>query len=137
MYIDVDRELTFELKKVQSYILHGGTELFNLLKKIIEILLNSLIFFVKNFSEYSIRNIRENGLKQILYNRALRFFKLEEPVSESRGGNPIKKSKKIKFKHLLRVLIRFVLGPIYYIIVFALWIKRKNQQKIKSNHYET
>jgi hypothetical protein len=137
MYIQINQEDLYELKSLQNDIKQGVFKLLNILKNLAIFLFNSLVESMSNYSEYSLQNIREKGLKQILYNRALRFFKLEEVNRNDKINRSTNKSKSKKKRVVLRAFIRLLLFPFYYIIVFLLLIKTKNIKKNKLNRYKT
>lgn len=137
MYIQINQEDLFEVENLKNDIKQGKVLLLNSLKNILIILRNIIKLSITNFSEYSIPNIRKYGLKDILYQRALRFFKLERKESESKKNNSALKPKSMKKKISLRAILRLIFLPFYYIILFILWIKNKNAKKIKHKNFQT
>ena len=93
-------ELRKDLIKIKNNLIDLGIELLNYTLRVIRIFLLSL-------EEFKWQNIQKQGLGEILYQRALRFFKLEDPKEKirktrSRGGE----HKKMSFKNVLIKLKR-------------------------------
>lgn len=136
MITEIEQENIFEVQDVLKEIKHGLLELLNLSKKLLLFLLYSSKNILYNFSEYSYNNIKKQGLKQILYKRALRFFKLDntEQNKSMRNANTVKKKTA---KSFIKNLVKLVLAPFYFLLVFIMWLKDKNKEKIKKNFYST
>lgn len=136
MITEIEQENIFEVQDVLEEIKHGLLELLNLSKKLLLFLLYSLKNILYDFSEYSYNNIKKQGLKQILYKRALRFFKLDntEQNKSMRNANTVKKKTA---KSFIKNLVKLILAPFYFLLVFIMWLKDKNKEKIKKNFYST
>lgn len=136
MITEIEQENIFEVQDVLEEIKHGLLELLNLSKKLLLFLLYSSKNILYDFSEYSYNNIKKQGLKQILYKRALRFFKLDntEQNKSMRNANTVKKKTA---KSFIKNLVKLILAPFYFLLVFIMWLKDKNKEKIKKNFYST
>lgn len=113
----------------------------------IEILIQLKTFiyqFILSYEEYSLVNIREHGLGEILMRRSLRFFKLgndegEEEEEVSQSESKVKKTKKKKMSFFQKA-VRIVLYPIYIFILIIEklvkpYSKKPHKPKSKRNHY--
>ncbi|HLV42605.1 MAG TPA: hypothetical protein VKY37_10015 [Brumimicrobium sp.] len=94
--------------------------------------LKTVLFqFLISYKEYSLTNIREYGLGEILMNRAMRFFKLEN----DRGEKKIQIKKSIKSvrkggKYLMKKSVKVVLYPFYLVILLLIaLLKPRNGEK--------
>ena len=94
------------LTKEEEYVLHQiKQDLIKIKQQFITALITfsvwsgrALLNQLLSYSEFSYANIREKGLKNVLIERALRFFKIEDGV-EARGGilrKTLKRKKQIK-----------------------------------------
>lgn len=94
---------------------------------LISVLLNGLYNFILSYREYSLENIKRKGFKEVLYRRALRFFKLEQ--NESRKSKKKTVSRKKSKRRIIIKLFKFVLTPIYLLIIAFMLITKKNKYK--------
>ncbi len=93
--------------------------------------------FLLSYKEYSLSNVREYGLGEILLMRALRFFRLDirDPEKEKRLIRKIKKTKR-GIKRVFSNTLKAVLFPCYLILLLLDWIrKNKRRHKNKSNKH--
>lgn len=100
--------------------------------------LKTLTFqFLLSYKEYSIANIKEYGLGEILLMRALRFFKLDlrNPDEEKKLIRKLKKTKRGAIR-IVRKLGKAILLPFYLLILSLAWLRTKDKRpKEKINKY--
>ena len=144
--LELNPILTEEIKKDLKAIKQDAIEL----SLVVLIHLKGVVLkFLLSYSDYSISNIRKYGLMEILWARALKFFKLEvnqeedeDPEEEGpgEGGRGRKVLKKVKrfFKNKLKI----VLFPAYLLIVGIQLIYRRDDDEVqisekkgKGNYY--
>ena len=95
---------------------------------------NLLLEFIASYEDYSLANIRRYGLKEILYKRALKFFRMEEANPERKKSKRNKTTnKRISIKRVFKLL----LFPVYVLTILILWITSKNKEKNVKNEYKT
>lgn len=95
---------------------------------------NLLLQFLASYEDYSLSNIRRYGLKEILYKRALIFFRMEEP---NKAHKKSKHKKGTKKRITIKRVFKLILLPVYVLTILFLWItSRKNQKNVK-NKYKT
>lgn len=95
---------------------------------------NLLLEFIASYEDYSLANIRRYGLKEILYKRALKFFRMEETNPERKKSKRNKTTnKRISIKRVFKLL----LFPVYVLTILILWITPKNKEKNVKNEYKT
>lgn len=86
--------------------------------------------FLISYKEYSLTNIREYGLTEILMNRAMRFFKLDNSNKENKKKS--KKRTKRGGKYMVKKAAKVILFPFYLLIlVLEMALKSRNQKKDK------
>ncbi|HLW29238.1 MAG TPA: hypothetical protein VKX29_00120 [Brumimicrobium sp.] len=144
MYIAISEEnkdLLREFKKDVSDVKQEAKELsFSLF-----IQLKRLMFqFLISYKEYSLTNIREYGLGEILMSRAMRFFKLDDDSREKKTAlkkekqiHKSSRSKQISKKggvYIVRRAVKYILYP-FYLIIICLQLLFKSEPKEKSNSY--
>lgn len=99
MYITISEDNRLVLEELKEEVIQIKQEATELSISLL-IQLKTLLFqFVLSYKEYSLTNIREYGLGEILMSRAMRFFKLDN------GGEEPKKPKE-KSKSKLRFRIK-------------------------------
>lgn|SRR5690554_709918 len=99
---------------------------------------NIIVQIILSYKEYSLVNIRERGLKEILWERAMRFFKLENDEPEKKKENSQLKSKQKKGgKYWIKKVGRVVMYPFYILILLLefILIKKEPEPKRKINKY--
>lgn len=133
MYITISEEnkvLMEELKEEVTIIKQEAKKLS--ISFIIQ--LKSIIFqFLISYKEYSLTNIREYGLGEILMDRAMRFFKLDNENREKKASK--KKTKGLTRKggkYLIKKTAKLVLYP-FYLLILMLEMVFKSNDKEKSN----
>jgi|SRR5690554_1068438 len=96
--------------------------------------LKSIIFqFLISYKEYSLTNIREYGLGEILMDRAMRFFKLDNENREKKASkNKTKKLTRKGGKYLMKKTAKLILYP-FYLLILMLEMVFKSNAKEKSN----
>ena len=95
-----------------------------------------LVFqFVLSYKEYSINNIREYGLGEILLMRALRFFRLDisDPDKDKHYIKSVRKTRR-GVKQIILKTFKTVLLPFYLILLLMEWLRaHEKRHKDKSN----
>jgi hypothetical protein len=142
MHITISKEnkvLLEELKEEVFTIKQEVKELsLSLLIQLKTIMLQVLI----SYREYSLTNIREYGIGEILMNRAMRFFKLDNDYREKKAEK--KKTKQATRKggrYLVKKSAKVILYPFYLIIVliqmiFNARLKKKSDKYVKNFYRE-
>lgn len=135
MYIVISNQQEF-LESVKEESLKIGNECLKLSLKLFIYLKENLIHFLRSYGEYSLLNIREVGLGEIFFQRALRFFTLEiesSPRKErKRTKRKYKRTPKAKVVHALKVIV----FPLYFLILLLQGIaKGKIKKKMVRNVY--
>lgn len=96
---------------------------------------STFLEFVGSYREYSIANIREKGLAEILWVRANRFFKLGNEEPENEGGEEEDLSFRQKVKRValivLKKSVRLILLPFYLLILLLEFLARDKSEKDK------
>ena len=95
-----------------------------------------VVTIITSYREYSLSNIKSKGIKEIIFQRALRFFKMQEQYkkSKSKSRNHNKNNKYKNGKLLLKRSIKFILLPIYLLVLVLIQLKKKNLRKnLKKN----
>lgn len=101
--------------------------------------LQAIVNYCSGLSDFALKNIRDKGFDTIIYQRALRFFKLKE-VNErnstrakviqilkmkNKSGGTSRKHGIPKFDSVMRA----VLLPFYLLICSILWVRSKKMKK--------
>lgn len=140
MHITISKEnkaVLEELKEEALIIKQEATELsISLLIQLKTILFQFLI----SYKEYSLTNIREYGLGEILMNRAMRFFKLDNESREKRTEvKSTKRTSKKGGRYLVKKGVKVVLYPFYVLIILIQMMLKsksvKNNGKYVKNVY--
>lgn len=101
-----------------------------------------------SYTEFSMTNIRARGLRNVLMDRAFRFFKIEisegEDVTKRRTTKEkvrhyfsktkdisFKKKQILQIKRAIKQVIKVILFPIYLFIILI--FKKKSKEKMKKN----
>lgn len=121
-------ELKEELKIVKQQVQELSLSLLIQLKTI-------LFQFVLSYKEYSLTNIREYGLGEILMNRALRFFRLDNDGEEKNVSSKKEKTAKRKgARYIIKKSLKTILFPIYLLItLLQLLIKSESGTREKKH----
>ena len=134
---DENKVLLEELKEEALIIKQEAKELsISLL-----IQLKTIVFqFLISYKEYSLTNIREYGLGEILMSRAMRFFKLDNDSREKKTeARKSKQATRKGGKYLIKKSVKVVLYPFYLLIlVLQMTFKSrsvKNNSKYVKNVY--
>ncbi|WP_107038215.1 hypothetical protein [Brumimicrobium mesophilum] len=105
MYIAVSEENRIVLEELKGELIQIKQEVIELSISLV-IQLKTLLFqFLLSYKEYSLTNIREYGLAEILMSRANRFFKLDQDDEKEKKA---KEKKKAKFRFKLKKEERIV-----------------------------
>jgi hypothetical protein len=136
MYLEVNKETTAELKGL-------GEDLIILLNRMLNffILLGlTLIKWAMNtlqsLTVFSFNSIKEKGLKEILYERAMHFFKLEEIHPKTHYKKKYSGKKKTSVYINRKPILRLILLPVYLVLVLLVR-KRNKYYKIKKNYFKS
>lgn len=122
-------ELKEELKIVKQQVQELSLSLLIQLKTI-------LFQFVLSYKEYSLTNIREYGLGEILMNRALRFFKLDNDGEEKNVSSKKEKTAKRKgVRYIIKKSLKTILFPIYLLIIL-LQLLMKSESGIREKKHK-
>lgn len=136
MITEIEQENIFEVQDVLKEIKRGLLDLLNLSKQLLLFILYSSKSILYNYSEYSYYNIKKQGLKEIVYKRALRFFKLDNSEQNEKKRNA-KTVKKKTAKSFIKKVIKLFFIPFYFLLVFTMLIKDKKNEKKSKNFYST
>ena len=134
---DENKVLLEELKEEALIIKQEAKELsISLL-----IQLKTIVFqFLISYKEYSLTNIREYGLGEILMSRAMRFFKLDNDSREKKTeARKSKQATRKGGKYLIKKSVKVVLYPFYLLILVLQMTSKsrtvKNNSKYVKNVY--
>lgn len=124
-----------ELKKELLIIKQDALELsLNLLIHVKNVLLQ----FFMSYKDYSLSNIKEYGLAEILWVRAMRFFRLDnndpdKKESKARDNNKQKRGG----KYWIRRTSRIIMYPFYLLILLLelIFKEKSKRRKEKRNIY--
>lgn len=94
MYITISEENRIVLEELREEAIQIKQEAKELSISLLIQLKTFMFQFILSYKEYSLTNIREYGLAEILMNRANRFFKLDQSNEE-----PRKPKEKSKFRY--------------------------------------
>lgn len=101
MYITISEENRIVIEALKEEVIQIKQEATELSISLLIQLKTVLFQFVLSYKEYSLTNIREYGLAEILMSRAMRFFKLDQ--GDEKPKIPKEKSKnKFRFRIKLR-----------------------------------
>jgi hypothetical protein len=97
------------------------------------------ISFLLSYQEYSLSNIREHGLGEVLIQRAMRFFGLEYESKGAKTRSNSKKKIKKGIRFLLKKSAQLVLFPFYLMILSLKELmrrihKKKNDKDVKNRY---
>lgn len=136
MQISITEEEQIILQQLKQDLIRVKQELIEWSIGLLILLKDSVIQFILSYDEFAISNIKSKGLINILTNRALRFFKLDQDEVKERRKSVVK-TKKRSFKYYILKFTKLVLFPAYLIICGILIIFRKKQEKNVINRYKT
>lgn len=120
----VAKEIKKELSIIKQDAIELSLTLFIQLKEII-------LQFIYSFKDYSISNIKKRGLKEILWERAIRFFRLEVNEDKDKEGEAAEIKRKKGGKYWLKKTVRFILLPVYFILLFLEFLLKRKKTKPK------
>lgn len=130
----ISKEDRVVLNELKQDLIQLNIRLFQSLIMAIQASGNLLVEFIASYEDYSLANIRRYGLKEILYKRALKFFRMEEANPERKKSKSNKTTnKRISIKRVFKLL----LFPVYVLTILILWITPKNKEKNVKNEYKT
>lgn len=130
----ISKEDRVVLNELKQDLIQLNIRLFQSLILVLQASGNLLLEFIASYEDYSLANIRRYGLKEILYKRALKFFRMEETNPERKKSKRNKTTnKRISIKRVFKLL----LFPVYVLTILILWITPKNKEKNVKNEYKT
>ena len=130
----ISKEDRVVLNELKQDLIQLNIRLFQSLILALQASGNLLLEFIASYEDYSLANIRRYGLKEILYKRALKFFRMEETNPERKKSKRNKTTNKsISIKRVFKLL----LFPVYVLTILILWITPKNKEKNVKNKYKT
>ena len=130
----ISKEDRVVLNELKQDLIQLNIRLFHSLIMALQASGNILLEFIASYEDYSLANIRRYGLKEILYKRALKFFRMEEANPERKKSKRNKTTnKRISIKRVFKLL----LFPVYVFTILILWITSKNKEKNVKNEYKT
>lgn len=130
----ISKEDRVVLNELKQDLIQLNIRLFQSLILTLQASGNLLLEFIASYEDYSLANIRRYGLKEILYKRALKFFRMEETNPERKKSKRNKTTNKIiSIKRVFKLL----LFPVYVLTILILWITPKNKEKNVKNEYKT
>ena len=130
----ISKEDRVVLNELKQDLIQLNIRLFHSLIMALQASGNLLLEFIASYEDYSLANIRRYGLKEILYKRALKFFRMEEANPERKKSKRNKTTnKRISIKRVFKLL----LFPVYVLTILILWITSKNKEKNVKNEYKT
>lgn len=130
----ISKEDRVVLNELKQDLIQLNIRLFQSLILALQASGNLLLEFIASYEDYSLANIRRYGLKEILYKRALKFFRMEETNPERKKSKRNKTTNKIiSIKRVFKLL----LFPVYVLTILILWITPKNKEKNVKNEYKT
>ena len=136
MQISITKEEQIVLQELKQDIIRIKQELIEWSVNLLIMLKNSVIQFILSYDEFALSNIKSKGLVNILSDRALRFFKLnDDEVQEKRKRRARPKKRTIMF--YIHRTSKVILFPVYLIICATLIIFNKKSEKNVINKYET
>ncbi|PKR81674.1 hypothetical protein CW751_03875 [Brumimicrobium salinarum] len=132
MQITISQEQHILLNDLKKELLNIKQKSIRLSFKLLFEIKSLLWQFLISYKEYSLANIRQRGLAEVLMTRALRFFGLEEEQDKTKAKIIQQKSNKKNTKLSFRKLIRLILTPLYWIILGLKFMSgaRKSQNKV-------
>lgn len=136
MQISISQEEQIVLQELKQDLIRIKQELIGWSISLLILLKDSIIQFILSYDEFTISNIRAKGLVNILSDRALRFFKLDEDdLVEKR--KKVREPKKRTMKFYLIKISKVIFFPIYLIICIILILLKNSDGKNVINKYET
>lgn len=130
----ISKEDRVVLNELKQDLIQLNIRLFQSLILALQASGNLLLEFIASYEDYSLANIRRYGLKEILYKRALKFFRMEEANPER---NKSKRNKTTNKRISIKRVFKLILFPIYVLTILILWITPKNKEKNVKNEYKT
>jgi hypothetical protein len=116
------------LSQLQKDLIQLKDDLITWMVGVLNYIIRSIRQFILSLDEFKLRHIQQHGLGEILYQRALRFFKLDES-REKKTQNPTKKRTKKRFTmkksfQIIKTLLKKGIG--FMILVVLNPFKQKN-----------
>lgn len=130
----ISKEDRVVLNELKQDLIQLNIRLFQSLIMALQASGNLLLEFIASYEDYSLANIRRYGLKEILYKRALKFFRMEEANPER---NKSKRNKTTNKRISIKRVFKLLLFPVYVLTILILWITPKNKEKNVKNEYKT
>lgn len=136
MQISISQEEQIVLQELKQDLIKIKRELIEWSIGLLILLKDSVIQFILSYDEFALSNIKKEGFLNILTDRALRFFKLDQDEVEERRRT-IEKPKKRTLKFYFLKTLKVILFPVYLIICAVLVIFSRKQKNNVINKYET
>lgn len=136
MQISISQEEQIVLQELKQDLIKIKQELIEWSIGLLILLKDSVIQFILSYDEFALSNIKSKGFLNILTDRALRFFKLDQDEVEERRKKT-GKPKKRTLKYYVLKSVKVILFPVYLIICAGLVTFSIKQKKNVINRYET
>lgn len=129
MQITINEQNRILLNEALEELIVIKQELLELSLVVLIQLKNFFIQFIMSYKEYSLTNIKEHGLGEILTIRALRFFKLdiEEPKKTVEKKQRVNKTRSRAY--YMKKSVKTILFPFYLLILVLDKIFHKKEEK--------
>jgi hypothetical protein len=136
MQISISKEEQIVLQELKQDLIKIKRDLIEWSIGLLILFKDSVIQFILSYDEFALSNIKSKGFLNILTDRALRFFKLDQnEVEERRKASD--KPKKRTIKYYILKSVKVILFPVYLIMCAVLVIFSRKQKKNVINKYET
>ena len=122
------------LSEIQSDLIKAKGNLTFSLINIVKYIIRTLRKFLLSLEDFKLENIRNHGLGEILYQRALRFFKLEEKSEKLKSASSRKESTNAFQSKKKIVVIQFML-KIAVVLLLKLFRIKNKKKKVAKNVY--
>lgn len=122
------------LSEIQSDLIKAKGNLTISLISVLKYIIRTLRIFILSLEEFKLENIRKHGLGEILYQRALRFFKLEEKRGERKSAS-FRKDSNNAFQSKKKIHIIQVMFKIAIVLLLKLFRIKNNKKKVAKNVY--
>lgn len=122
------------LSEIQSDLIKAKGHLTLTLTSVLKYIIKMLRIFIYRLEEFKLENVRKQGLGEILYQRALRFFKLEEKRGDRKKTSFQTRSNKA-FKSKKNIYIIQVILKIAIVLLLKLFRIKNKKKKVAKNVY--
>lgn len=122
------------LSELQSDLIETQKSLIKSIIGLLNYLLVTTKTFLLSLEEFNLKNIKSQGLGEILYQRALRFFKLEHSQEKRKSSKTVKgKGGRIRIRRGVILLLLIIKRGI--LLMLNLLSRKKHKKKIAQNVY--